>query len=105
VARFQCLTRSKPKGVDREFSPAIGGRGLILGGIGVLVAAGGAGLIRKLYRAATFSYDGTQYKGRVVQAITPNDLFYCVTKNVVDPLVNLDLWHLEVNGLVRSPRR
>src|SRR5439155_734967 len=103
VAGFHFLTRPKPKSEDREFSPAIGRRALILGGIGVLVAAGGAGLIRKLYRAATFSYDGTQYKGRVVQAITPNDLFYCVTKNVVDPRVNLDLWHLEVNGLVQNP--
>src|SRR6266496_1777257 len=51
---------------------------------------------------ATFSYDGTQYKGRIVQPITPNDLFYCVTKNVVDPRVNVDLWHLEVTGLVRN---
>jgi DMSO/TMAO reductase YedYZ molybdopterin-dependent catalytic subunit len=59
-------------------------------------------LARKLYRAATFSYDGTQYKGRIVQPITPNDLFYCVTKNVVDPRVNVDLWHLEVTGLVRN---
>ena len=60
--------------------------------------------MRKLYRVATFSYDGTQYKGRIVQPITPNDLFYCVTKNVVDPRVNVDLWHLEVNGLVQNPR-
>jgi DMSO/TMAO reductase YedYZ molybdopterin-dependent catalytic subunit len=66
------------------------------------VAGGGVGLARKLYRAATFSYDGTQYKGRLVQPITPNDLFYCVTKNVIDPQVNVDLWHLEVNGSVRN---
>ena len=59
--------------------------------------------MRKLYRAATFSYDGSQYKGRIVQPITPNDLFYCVTKNVVDPRVNVDLWHLELNGLVQNP--
>src|SRR5438128_279162 len=103
VAGFHFLARAKPKSEDREFSPAIGRRALILGGLGVAVAGGGAGLIQKLYRAATFSYDGTQYKGRVVQAITPNDLFYCVTKNVVDPRVNLDLWHLEVNGLVQNP--
>jgi DMSO/TMAO reductase YedYZ molybdopterin-dependent catalytic subunit len=52
---------------------------------------------------ATFSYDGTQYKGRNVQPVTPNELFYCVTKNVIDPRVNVDLWHLEVNGLVQNP--
>ena len=103
VAGFHFLTRAKSESEDGEFSPAIGRRALILGGLGLLVAGGGVGLIRKLYRAATFSYDGTQYKGRVIQPITPNDLFYCVTKNVVDPRVDVDLWHLEVNGLVQNP--
>jgi len=102
VASFHFLTRPK-EGEGGEFTPAIGRRALILGGLGVLIAGGGVALLRKLYRAATFSYDGTQYKGRIVQPITPNDLFYCVTKNVVDPRVNVDLWHLEVNGLVQNP--
>src|SRR5438874_7676644 len=103
VTGFHFLTRAKTGSDEQEFTPAIGRRALILGGLGVLVAGGGVGLMRKLYRAATFGYDGTQYKGRVVQPITPNDLFYCVTKNVVDPHVNVDLWHLEVNGLVLNP--
>src|SRR5205809_941561 len=59
-------------------------------------------VLRKLYRAATFSYDGTQYKGGIVQPITPNESFYCVTKNIVDPRVNVNLWHLEVTGLVQN---
>src|SRR6266581_4443938 len=87
---------------DYEFSPTIGRRAFVLSAIGVAVAGGGIAVARKLYRAATFSYDGTQYKGRIVEAITPNELFYCVTKNVVDPRVNADLWHLEVNGLVQN---
>src|SRR5713101_3724973 len=103
VASFHFLTRPKAQIESGEFSPAIGRRALILSGLGVLIAGGGVALMRKLYRAATFSYDGTQYKGRIVQPITPNELFYCVTKNVVDPHVNVDLWHLEVNGLVQSP--
>jgi DMSO/TMAO reductase YedYZ molybdopterin-dependent catalytic subunit len=103
VHGFQFLASRKPEDAASEFSPVIGRRGLILGGIGLLIAGGGAGLVRRLYRAATFSYDGTQYKGRIVQPITPNDLFYCVTKNVVDPRVNVHLWHLEVNGLVQNP--
>src|ERR1700720_922219 len=103
VLGLRFLALRKPEEAAGEFTPAIGRRALILGGIGALVAAGGAGLLRNLYRAATFSYDGTQYKGRVVQPITPNDLFYCVTKNVIDPHVNVDLWHLEVNGLVQNP--
>src|SRR5438105_5755222 len=102
TAGFRFLTRPKTKSEDREFTPAIGRRAFLLSAIGVAVAAGGVALARKLYRAATFSYGGTQYKGRIVQPITPNDLFYCVTKNVVDPRVNVDLWHLEVNGLVRN---
>jgi len=103
VASFYFLTRPVSGVSAGEFTPAIGRRSLILGGLGVLIAGGGLGLIRKLYRAATFSYDGTQYKGRIVEPITPNDLFYCVTKNVIDPRVDVDLWHLEVNGLVQNP--
>ena len=74
----------------------------MLGTIGLAAAGGGVALARKLYRAATFSYDGTQYKGSIVQPITPNDLFYCVTKNVIDPKVNIDVWHLEIGGLVQN---
>ncbi len=104
VLAFQFLTgaRSTSESAD-EFTPAIGRRALILSGLGLVIAGGGVAVLRKLYRAATFSYDGTQYKGRVVQPITPNDLFYCVTKNVIDPKVDVDLWHLEVNGLVQNP--
>jgi len=103
VASFHFLTRPEARAESGEFTPAIGRRALILGGLGVLIAGGGVGLLRRLYRIATFSYDGTQYKGRIVQPITPNDLFYCVTKNVIDLRVNVDLWHLEVNGLVQNP--
>jgi len=103
VTGFRFLTSRKTASEDQEFTPAIGRRALVLGGLGVLVAGVGAGVLRKLYRAATFSYDGTQYKGRIVEPITPNDLFYCVTKNVVDPQVNVRLWHLEVNGRVDNP--
>src|SRR5438094_210286 len=102
VASFHFLTRPEAGAESGEFTPAIGRRALILGGLGVLIAGGGVGLLRRLYRIATFSYDGTQYKGRIVQPITPNDLFYCVTKNVIDPRVNVDLWHLEVNGFVQN---
>jgi DMSO/TMAO reductase YedYZ molybdopterin-dependent catalytic subunit len=104
VGSFHFLTRPKPELPPPEFSPSIGRRALILSGLGALLAGGGVALLRKLYDAAAFGYDGTQYKGRIVQPITPNDLFYCVTKNVIDPRVNQDIWHLEVNGLVQSPR-
>jgi len=102
VTGFQFLATRKIGKHEYEFTPAIGRRGFVLSAIGVAVAGGGVALARKLYRVATFSYDGTQYKGRIVEGITPNELFYCVTKNVVDPKVNADLWHLEVNGLVQN---
>ena len=102
VWAFRFLTRPRVQVNDQEFSPPIGRRALITGGIALLAAGGAAELLRRLYRVATFSYDGTQYKGRVVQAITPNDQFYCVTKNVVDPKVNADLWRLEITGLVQT---
>ncbi|HMJ04644.1 MAG TPA: molybdopterin-dependent oxidoreductase [Chthoniobacterales bacterium] len=106
VLTFAGLTgRSRSIPAEAEFTPPIGRRALIVGGLGLLVVGGGAGLLRKLYRAASFSYDGTQYKGPGVEAITPNDKFYCVTKNVIDPKVNESIWRLEVLGLVQTRQR
>ena len=102
VAGFRFLTTRKIARENYEFTPAIGRRAFVLGTIGLAAAGGGVALARKLYRVAAFSYDGTQYKGSIVQPITPNDLFYCVTKNVIDPKVDVDLWHLEIGGLVQN---
>jgi DMSO/TMAO reductase YedYZ molybdopterin-dependent catalytic subunit len=102
VLLFRYLTGARVAINDQEFSPPIGRRALITGGIALLAAGGGAAIMRRLYQLATFSYDGTQYKGRIVQAITPNDLFYCVTKNVVDPKVDGKLWRLEITGRVQT---
>jgi len=102
VLGFRFLTQRRTAPNEWEFSPGIARRAVLFGGLGILVAGGGAGLLRKLFRSATFSYDGTQYKGRIVQAITPNDQFYCVTKNIVDPRVNSSQWRLEVTGLVKN---
>jgi DMSO/TMAO reductase YedYZ molybdopterin-dependent catalytic subunit len=104
VSGWRFLGETKTEGQPPEFSPRIGRRALVFSGLGLVLAGGGAALVRKLYRVATFSYDGTQYKGPGVQPITPNDQFYCVTKNVVDPRVDPALWHLEVSGLVQNPR-
>src|ERR1700736_4067261 len=69
---FRFLTRPTRRVNEQEFSPPMGRRALIFGGLGILIAGGGgAGILRTLYRLATFSYDGLQYKGRIVQAITP----------------------------------
>jgi len=106
VLGFDFLTnRGQTKtATSAEFSPQLGRRAFLFGTLGILAVGGGAAIARKLFQVATFSYDGTQYLGESVQPITPNDQFYCVTKNVVDPRVNGGLWHLEVSGLVRNPR-
>src|SRR5438270_248738 len=96
VTGFQFLTTRKIANHDYEFTPAMGRRAFVLGAIGLAAGCGGVALARTLFRAAAFSYDGTQYRGPIVQPITPNDLFYCVTKNVIDPKINIDLWHLEL---------
>ncbi len=102
VLTFRFLTQPSSTSAG-EWSPGMGRRAFVLGGLGVVIAGGGAAVLRKLYRAATFSYDGTQYKGSVVKAITPNEQFYCVTKNVVDPRVDAAHWQLEIGGLVKTP--
>ncbi|MBA2743913.1 MAG: molybdopterin-dependent oxidoreductase [Chthoniobacterales bacterium] len=104
VASYAWLTRPLSAAAEVEFSPTVGRRAVVLGGIGAVVGMGGAGLLRKLYKEATFSYDGTQYRGKEVERITPNDKFYTVTKNVIDPKVNPALWRLEIGGMVENKR-
>ncbi len=79
-------------------------RALLLGGIGVLAAIATGALIRRLYNLVTFSDDGTRYSGPDIQPITPNDRFYVVTKNVLDPFITPAVWRLEVTGLVERPQ-
>jgi DMSO/TMAO reductase YedYZ molybdopterin-dependent catalytic subunit len=80
-----------------------GRRAFIVGGIGALAAAASGGVLWRLYRRATFSYDGLRYKGADVQPITPNQRFYVVSKNVIDPSISPALWRLEVTGRVQRP--
>jgi len=83
---------------------AIGRRAIVAGAAAAALAAPSYGLIRRLYDKATFSYDGLTNSGPGVVPVTPNDKFYTVTKNVVDPNVTTALWRLEVDGLVDEPR-
>jgi DMSO/TMAO reductase YedYZ molybdopterin-dependent catalytic subunit len=61
-------------------------------------------MLRRLFQIGTFLYDGRQYGGPGVQKITPNDQFYQVSKNLVDPMVARDAWRLDIVGAVESPR-
>ena len=81
-----------------------GRRAVVAGAAGLALAAGSGALIRDLNERATFSYDGLAYSGPGVEPIAPNDKFYTVTKNVVDPNVDVGVWRLEIGGLVEEPK-
>jgi len=74
----------------------------VVTGIVGLIATGG--ILRYLNGRAVFGYDGAQYRGTDLQPITPNDRFYSVTKNVVDPNPTKAFWRLEVGGAVAHGR-
>jgi DMSO/TMAO reductase YedYZ molybdopterin-dependent catalytic subunit len=101
---YRYLTVPSRQPNELGYSPGVARRAVLLGGLGLLFAGGSAALLRRLYQVATFAYDGTEYKGAGIEPITPNDKFYCVTKNVVDPSVDESIWRLEVTGLVKHPR-
>jgi DMSO/TMAO reductase YedYZ molybdopterin-dependent catalytic subunit len=82
----------------------VGRRAVVAGAAGVVLAAGSGILLRDLNARAVFPYDGLAYSGPGVQPITPNDKFYTVTKNVVDPNVDAPIWRLEIGGQVEEPR-
>ncbi|MBV9061511.1 MAG: hypothetical protein JOY77_01110, partial [Alphaproteobacteria bacterium] len=71
--------------IDLDERTSTGRRALVLGGVGALLAIAAGGLLKQLTDLATFAYDGLEYRGPDVQPITPNDRFYTVTKNIVDP--------------------
>ena len=87
------------------------GRRQLLAGAGVAVLSVGAGagtlaLIRGFLNNDNFtSYDGTVTSAHngVTAPITPNTEHYVVTQNPVDPTANLDVWRLEITGLVSNP--
>ncbi len=76
----------------------IGRRTAIAVGAGLIAGIGVRVSLARFNTRAVFSYDGLQYKGAGVQPITPNDRFYAVTKNVVDPNPTKAFWRLEIGG-------
>src|SRR6266550_267294 len=86
---------------------SIGRRRFVAVGIGATVALALGGTLRRLFRMGTFSYDGRQYGGPKVQKITPirpDDEFYQVSKNLIDPDIVRDFWRLDIVGQVENPR-
>ncbi len=69
--------------------------------LGVGSAVGTVGLIKALLTNYT-SYDGSETftNNGFTAPITPTSEHYTVTQNVVDPMVNISVWRLEVTGLI-----
>ncbi|HEX6348554.1 MAG TPA: molybdopterin-dependent oxidoreductase [Candidatus Dormibacteraeota bacterium] len=82
-----------------------GRRSLLVSGASLVLLAATGGFAARLNADSTFGYDGrrTLVGGRRRQPVTAVDDFYSVTKNLIDPDVNVALWRLEVTGAVQHP--
>ncbi|MDQ6833427.1 MAG: molybdopterin-dependent oxidoreductase, partial [Chloroflexota bacterium] len=96
----RALTNAAPLGASSApiAGQLLGRRAAMAVGVAVVAGGGVGASLARLNKRAVFSYDGRQYKGATVQAITPNDQFYSVTKNVVDPNPTKAFWRLAVGG-------
>jgi DMSO/TMAO reductase YedYZ molybdopterin-dependent catalytic subunit len=101
VLSHTLLTR-RPKPALVDESPLLRRGPLLVGAAGGALALASGGLVTRLYRRSAIHYDGLETHGAPVDAITPSDRFYVVTKNFVDPRVDRSLWRLELRGLVRD---
>ncbi len=108
---YGLLSRPPQPVIEDETATAVGQsvgrRRFVALGIGAAVALALGSTLRRLFRMGTFSYDGRQYGGPKVQKITPirpEDEFYQVSKNLVDPDVARDSWRLDIAGQVENPR-
>jgi DMSO/TMAO reductase YedYZ molybdopterin-dependent catalytic subunit len=109
VLVYRWLAPRRPEGTRTAEQPVpvgepVGRRAVVAGAAAVALAVPSFALVQRLFDRATFSYDGMPYSGPGVEPIAPNDKFYLVTKNVVDPTVNAGIWGVQVDGLVERPR-
>ncbi len=78
-------------------------------GIGALAALAGGVLWRALWEQSTLlalwrrAFTPSPTRGALPPEITPNEVFYTVSKNLIEPRVNPDTWRLEITGLVERP--
>jgi DMSO/TMAO reductase YedYZ molybdopterin-dependent catalytic subunit len=78
-------------------------RSFTIGAVATAAMAVSAGLLARFYAIAAYSYDGTENTGDDLPPVTPNDKFYQVTKNNVDPRPSLSDWAMELGGSVARP--
>jgi len=101
---YRFITSRRPLREPAPVGEPIGRRAFLAGAGGVVLAAASGGLVKKIYDNSTLSYDGLKYEGADIKHITPNDRFYVVTKNIIDPNPTKAAWRLTVDGAVEKPR-
>ena len=104
VGFHRLVTREPAPDTAPQAEPRIGRGAFVLGGAGAVLGLASAGLVTRLYRRSAIPYDGIETVALQVDPITPNDKWYVVTKNFVDPRVDRSLWRLDVSGRVETPR-
>jgi DMSO/TMAO reductase YedYZ molybdopterin-dependent catalytic subunit len=114
------LRATRPQADPEQTAPAIDRRRLLAGGALGLVSAGLAwrsigslpSLPPRLSSAESVDLSGTDPNSPlavnsaaegVPPAVTPADRFYVVSKNLLDPQLNMDKWSLRIDGLVDHP--
>lgn len=74
-----------------------------LAGAGLVAGGAVVGLLVQLSRLGSITQAALRVRGGIPPEVTPNEEFYIVSKNFIDPVVNKDSWSLEVDGLVENP--
>jgi DMSO/TMAO reductase YedYZ molybdopterin-dependent catalytic subunit len=87
---------------------AVQERRTLLARVGVAVLGIGAGVatlgLANEYANNNTFYDGLQTdRNGITSPITPNDKHYVVTQNPIDPTSSLNVWRLDVTGLLAQP--
>jgi DMSO/TMAO reductase YedYZ molybdopterin-dependent catalytic subunit len=73
-------------------------------GLIALGAVAGDTLLNEYLSVSNLAYEGRGTTDLLTSPITPTSEFYVVSKNVLDPLVAVDRWQLELSGQVRRAR-
>jgi DMSO/TMAO reductase YedYZ molybdopterin-dependent catalytic subunit len=89
--------------LERPGGEGLSRRALLTAAGGGVLALASGGLVKRLYDRSTIGYDGLTTRPPI-DPVTPNDRFYVVTKNFVDPDVDSSLWRLELTGMIERPR-
>lgn len=99
---YRLLVTAQPSESSASAAASAGRRTFLVAGLGATLALASGAIGKRLWDIASFAYDGTRFWGPLTP-ITPNDQFYVVTKNVVDPGIEPSVWGLEIGGLVDTP--